>query len=374
MTATQMVYDIIRHSGPISRVEMHRKFHIRQATITRVTERLLDDGLIRCEGKDAAGLGRNPELLVVDGSAFRVLGLHAVRGAIRGGIVAAGGVLEHYSTCELPPVLDRRGFLDALGKFAVEMAGKAEISGVGLAMPGEVDFKDGSLRQAAMILPGLEDVPCKRHLASVLPGLPVAVDHDCHMIALAEAFWGRARSHMDVCALFIGQGIGGGFLFDGRLHRGVRNRSGEIGHIPLRHDGPPCKCGLKGCFEALASIPAIEADYGGGIGFQEVVRRAGEGEARALDSLRKAADYIGEAVAIVSDMLDIELLVVDGDIVAAKEFIEEPMLASAVSRMHSKMPEDRKPAVFSGFGEDAGVLGAAAECSQAILAGHGIEV
>jgi predicted NBD/HSP70 family sugar kinase len=372
-----MIYDIIRRSGPISRIDIHRKFHIRKATITRITESLLEKNLICGSGKDPSGLGRTPELITVNESAFHVIGLHAVSNAIRGGIVLSGGKMESYSTMDLPPGADKKRFLAAIGRFAIELLGTAKknnikISGIGLAMPGEVDYESGTLKQAAVILPGLIAVPCKTYLTNKT-GLPVVVDHDCAMITLAEVFWGKAKARMNIGTMFIGHGIGGRFFINGRLYRGARNRGGELGHIPLRHSGPLCKCGLRGCFEALASIPVIEKNCGG-INFNEVIERAINGEKKPIAALHQAAGHIGEAAAIIFDMFDIDLLVINGDIISAEKIITKSVLASAISHMHSKQPLNKEFIAFSSFGQEVGVLGAAAVCIQNVLSGHGIDI
>lgn len=378
MSATQMIYDIIRNSGPISRVDIHRKFHIRQATITRVTETLLEKNLLSSHGKDSALLGRTPELMKINDSAFHVIGLHPVSNAIRGAIVTAGGKIETYSTFPLPSDNNKQRFLAALGRFTNELLKTAaekniRISGIGLALPGEVDYNAGILQQAAIILPGLADVPCGDYLSEKFK-LPVAVDHDCAMITLAEVFWGKAKSCMNIGTLFIGHGIGGRFFINGKLYRGARNRAGELGHIPLRHSAPLCKCGLKGCFEALASIPVIEKNYGQNINFDEIVKRAFDGEKKSITVLNQAAGYIGEALAIIFDILDIELLIVNGDIIAAEKIISSAILASATVHAHSKQPLNKEFISFSSFGPEVGALGAAAGISQQIMDSYGIKI
>ena len=376
MTATQAVYAIIRQHGPISRSAIHRKFNMRLATITRITGELLGKKLIRSCGKDAAALGRSPELLQINESAFHVLGLHAVRKAIRGGIVSSGGKLESYSNFALPENADAKCFLAALGKFAGEMLKTAkksgiEVTGVGLALPGEVNPQTGCLTQAAVILPGLVEVPCGTYLSGKLK-LPIAVDHDTAMITLAEMLWGKGKACQNFGALFVGHGIGGKFVIDGKLHCGSRNRSGELGHIPLRRDGAACDCGLRGCFEALASIPAIERSYAADTSFATIVERAAQGEEKAIAVLSTAAGYIGEAIAIIFDMLDIESLVINGDIIAAEKTIRQAIIDTAVAHSHSKHPPNKEFIAFSSFGPEVGVLGAAAVSVTEILAKQGV--
>ncbi|MDD5599696.1 MAG: ROK family protein, partial [Victivallaceae bacterium] len=187
--------------------------------------------------------------------------------------------------------------------------------------------------------------------------------------------WGRGRiAKNSMGALFIGHGIGGRFIINGRLFRGARNRAGEVGHIPLRRSGPECKCGLRGCFEVLASVPAIEKKYGGNIPFAEIVAQAESGEKQALAVLHEAAGYMGEAVAVILDITDVDLLVITGDIIAAKKLIRKPLLESFAEHAHSKQPAGREFLVFGSFGPEAGAVGAAAESVRNIFGGFGIAV
>lgn len=377
-SASQIIYDIIRQTGPIARIDIHRRFHIRLATITRITERLLKHNLLIPCGHNTAPQGRNPELLQLNTDAFHVIGIHIVCNAFRGGIVSSGGQVKNYSTMEIPSDTDRNGLLKALEKFTAILMKKAvkmdiDIKAVGLALPGEIDIHDGTLIQAAVVLPGLTDIPFRSFLEARFK-LPVRVDHDAAAITQAEQLWGKACSCRNFGTLFIGYGIGGRFVIDGRLYRGSRNRAGELGHIPLRHSGPPCPCGLEGCFEALASIRAIEKNYSGGKSFAQIVESAAGGDEKALSVLKTESEYIGEAVAIIFDILDLEMLVINGDIIAAEKIIKDAIIASATAHAHSKQPSGREFLTFSNFGEEVGILGAASGCIKELFTKQGIDI
>lgn len=377
MSEAQAIYDIIRINEPVARIDISTKYRKRPATVTRITDKLLKQNLICPCGREAQGRGRAPELLKTNPDAFYVLGVHAVTKGFIGGIVSAGGELISCQTVTIEHKADRRGFLNDL-KYAVEqLIGHARksgivISGIGLALPGEVDYQTGRLVQAAVILPGLTDVPCKKFLEDNFH-LPVVVDHDGAMMTLGEFCWGSGKnSGPSMGTLFIGHGIGGRFIINGKLFRGGRNRAGELGHIPLRRSGPLCKCGLRGCFEALASIPVIEKNYSDNVPFSEIVTRAKAGDKRALEVLNEAAEYTGEAIAVILDIIDVDLLVINGEIITAESLIKEPLLKSVAKHSHSKQPVNKEFLTFSKFGREVGAIGAAAAAVQNIFAGFGI--
>src|SRR6185369_14560898 len=129
-----------------------------------------------------------------------------------------------------------------------------QVRGIGLGAPGAVDAETGMV----IFAPNLEwhDVPLKKELEKHL-GVPVFVDNDCN-IAMLGVYVAELKSKPGTAVgIFVGTGIGGGLVLNGELYRGVTHTAGEIGHMILDVDGPKCKCGNKGCFEALASRTAI---------------------------------------------------------------------------------------------------------------------
>ena len=379
MSETQTIYDIIRQLGSVSRVDISKKHQKRPATVTRITNKLLKQKLICSCGKYPQARGRSRELLKVNPNAFYVLGVHVVSSGFRGSIVSAGGEVVSCSTTSVSHKHNCAGFLEDMHQAVKEFLNFARenkiiVSGIGLALPGEVNHQTGHLVQAAVILPELTKVPCKEYLENNFQ-LPIVVDHDAAMITLGEFYWGESRiSHNSMGTLFIGHGISGRFVINGQLFRGARNRAGELGHIPLRRNGPKCKCGLRGCFEALASIPVIEKKYSANIAFPEIVARAKNGEKRALAVLHEAAEYIGEAIAMIFDIIDVDSLVINGDIIVAENVIKETVLKSVTKYSHSKQPLGKEFLTFSNFGSEVGTVGAAAAAVKKIYNNFGINI
>ncbi|MDD5597569.1 MAG: hypothetical protein PHV82_06470, partial [Victivallaceae bacterium] len=182
MSEKQVIYDIILRAGPISRKDISTKYGKRPATVTRITNKLLEQNLVCSRGKDILPKGRAKELLSVNPEAFYVLGIHVVSGGVRGAVVASGGKVVSCSEMALQWGGDREVFLEALREAVRKILISANkdgisISGIGLALPGEVDHNAGRLVQAAVILPGLTEVPCREYLENCFK-LPAAVDHD----------------------------------------------------------------------------------------------------------------------------------------------------------------------------------------------------
>ncbi|HEX8050236.1 MAG TPA: ROK family protein, partial [Solirubrobacterales bacterium] len=123
---------------------------------------------------------------------------------------------------------------------------------VGLGIPATIDH-DRGVAVSAVNLP-LADLPV-REIVSERVGLPVFVDNDANVAALAEYLYGAAQGKPDTVMLTVGTGIGGGLILDGEIYRGSTGAGAELGHTVIQVDGPPCQgnCPNHGCVEALAS-------------------------------------------------------------------------------------------------------------------------
>ena len=143
----------------------------------------------------------------------------------------------------------RRAVLDEAG------VDRERVIGVGMGLPAPIDRGTGSV-QASSILPGWVGVDAAAEAASRL-GLPVEVENDANLGALAELVWGAAKGRSEVAYIKVSSGIGAGLVSGGRLQHGVGGTAGEIGHTLVAEGGPVCRCGNRGCLETLASSRAI---------------------------------------------------------------------------------------------------------------------
>ena len=150
-----------------------------------------------------------------------------------------------------------------------------EAGAAGLGIPCTIDQERG-LAISAVNLP-IVDVPI-RDLMSERLGIPVVLDNDGNVAALAEHRWGAARGATNAVLLTIGTGIGGGLIIDGKVYRGSTGAGAELGHMVIDTDGPPCQgnCPNNGCAEAVASGTALGQ---GGAGGGRAPPRVGSGQA-----------------------------------------------------------------------------------------------
>ncbi len=251
-----------------------------------------------------------------------------------------------------------------------------EIAGIGIGAPGAVDFDAGTVIFAPN-LPGWKDVPLKKELEKQL-GAPVFVENDCNICMLGVYVAELKSKPKSAVGIFVGTGIGGGLVVDGKLYSGFNHTAGEIGHMVLNPDGPKCGCGNKGCFEALASRTAIFQRIKAGIkdgektiltemlgneledmrsgDLRKAIRRGDKFASRVME---QSAEYIGIGVANLINILGPEVVVLGGGVIEA--LADEMMSMIVKTAKDHAMPGTMKGVeiVASKLGDDAGITGGA---------------
>lgn len=231
-----------------------------------------------------------------------------------------------------------------------------DVDSVGLALPGLVDAEG-----RGVLLPNLHGDWVGQPIAAPLRealGRPIRLLNDGHAFALAEARIGAARGADDALCIVCGTGIGGGLVIGGQLYLGIEDRAGEVGHHTVLEDGPLCRCGNRGCLEMLAGARAIAA-AAGQRSFDDVVAAVREGDERALEALRRAAAYIGIAIANLTIFLTPQRVVVGGGVAEAGDVLLEPIRQEVERRAGRVAPLHAIEIVRATLGADAGAVGAA---------------
>ncbi len=253
---------------------------------------------------------------------------------------------------------------------------RPDIAAVGVGAAGMVD-RDGAVHYAPNI-PRLIQVPLRASLAETLP-VPVVVDNDANVAAWGEVCHGAARGVAYGLVITLGTGVGGGIISDGRIYRGAHGFGGEVGHWPFDPDGPECACGERGHWEAAASGDALGAlartragdglapallDRAGGdphaLTGLEVGESAAAGERVGLDLLAEYARAVALGFAGLTNILDPELIVVSGGLVALGDLLLDPLRDAFGDHLEGAPYRPKVPIVAAELGERAGVVGAAA--------------
>jgi glucokinase len=247
---------------------------------------------------------------------------------------------------------------------------------LGVGAPGLVDV-NGVLRFAPN-LPGVVEVPLKAALEDRLDGTHVRVENDASAAAWAESQLGAAKGAGHVVVATVGTGIGGGIVCDGALLRGASGFAGEIGHMVVDPDGPPCRCGRRGCWERLASGSGLRrlardaavaeprsrmVELAGGdpedVRGEHVTRAAAEGDEHARAVISRLAWWLALGLANLAAIFDPEKIVLGGGLIAAGEVLLGPVREAFAGMVEGVGHRPEVPIVAATLGERAGAIGAA---------------
>ena len=250
----------------------------------------------------------------------------------------------------------------------------SKIHALGIGAPGAVDPEKGIVVKAPNL--GWTNVALAKQLKKRI-GCDVALGNDVQVAIVGEHAFGVARGLKRVVGIWVGTGIGGGLIIDGKLSRGARGAAGEIGHMVIKEDGPECGCGRRGCVEALASRTAMERDVrakGKSLALEimkeknkprmtsSVIKRALEaGDPVMTDVLTRAEHYLGLLAGNVVNLIDPEMVVIGGGVAQRlKEDFVAPIREIARSRFLRPDPDGDIRIEHATLGDYSGALGAAA--------------
>lgn len=249
------------------------------------------------------------------------------------------------------------------------------VAAVGLGIPATIDYERG-VAVSAVNLP-LADLPI-RDLVEAEVGLPVFVDNDANVAALAEFMFGAAREKPHTVMLTVGTGIGGGLILGGEVYRGSTGAGAELGHVVIQADGPPCQgnCPNHGCVESLASGTALGREgkaaaestpdsalgrvlaAGKEVDGTVVTEAALAGDDTAIAVFELIGSRLGVACASFANIFQPNAIVVGGGVIAAGDLLLDP--ARREVRERALKPMNETPILAATLGNDAGMIGAAA--------------
>ncbi len=274
---------------------------------------------------------------------------------------------------------------EAIQKVVMKYAGKAQLDGIGIGVPGIIDLETGMLYESPN-LPGWDHYPVREEIERRL-NTKVILENDANAAALGEKWLGAARDYPSMCMITLGTGVGGGIVLNGRIWHGMTGMAGELGHITVEPEGAKCNCGNNGCIEQYASATAIvrmareaiatgkapelkRAAEGNDKEFNSrvVYQMAVQGDSAAQEIYGRVGRYLGIAIAGVINALNLNMYVIGGGVVSAWEAFAPAMMEEIGRRSflyRATSPERKlgtnKTTIVTRalLGSDAGLFGAA---------------
>lgn len=338
-----LVLNLIKSRGPISRTDIARLSSLSLATVSGITADFVASGLVHETGEGESTGGRRPVLLRLNHQAGFVVGLKLMEQTITSALTDLDASVLHHRVTPLTTAAgtNPEDVLQTIVQAVESTISEAEVDrarvlGIGIGMAGVVDGEAGICRYSPFF--GWRDVPIAEPVASHF-GLPVYLENDVNTLTIAEQWFGYGHGVDHFVVVTVGRGVGAGIVVNGQFYRGALGGAGELGHITLQEDGPPCGCGKRGCLEALTSDPAVvrQAQVAITLGertplaeaepltLEAIVAAADAGDKLARRLLSDAGHWLGRGIAHLVNILNPQMIIVGGEGVRAGEWRFGPM-------------------------------------------------
>jgi glucokinase len=289
----------------------------------------------------------------------RVIGVDVGGTKTLAAVVARDGSIEEQAL-QPTDVSSEEALLAGLDAIVEELRDGRDIAALGFGLPSRVDQRAG--RAVASVNIPLQGVDFRDRIRE-RHGLPVAIDNDANAAAIGEWQAGAAKGSSFVVMLTLGTGVGGGVILDGQPFRGTTGVGAELGHVVIEaENGLPCGCGGRGHLESYASGGAADRAarelYGEGSSGEELVKKAHEGDSRAVEALAEIGRALGAGIATFVNVFEPEVLVVGGGFgSAAGELLLGPA-RDVLAQDGLEPARDTVRIVQPQLGYQAGVIGA----------------
>ena len=326
----------------MSRAELARRTGLSRSTVSTVVADLVREGLVEEAGEPSTSGtsgGRPATPLFLNPETGAVLAVDLAPDHL----AVAAFDLGHHELGMLERPFDARSAgleetVTQIDRSVSEMLERANVArttliGAAIAIPAPIEEATRRVGQESVI-GGIVGTALEEQI-QVRLGLPVRLENDANLSALAELTWGAAVGHRDAVYVELSRGIGAGLIIDGHLHRGSNGTAGEIGHVPVAIDGAMCRCGNRGCLELVAGTDAITrlvADrFDVRPDIAQVIARAEAGDPMCRRALRDTASRIGVVLGTICNLINPTIIVIGGEL-ASGWSVMEPGLREALDR------------------------------------------
>lgn len=343
------VLRMIWEARRISRADIARRAELSRSTVSEIVEQLLTSGLVAEAGAGVSRGGRRPIVLEFQDDACSILGVDIGASHISVALTDLRGRVLAWHHRDFPSRNDPNGtgqlVLDLCEACLADAAvRRTRLLGIGIAVPSPVDPREPD-RLSAVALPSwggrltLESLRARFRV-------PMLIDNDANLGALAEHWWGSARSLENFAFVKVATGIGSGHFVNGRIYRGSTGVAGELGHVAIDPRGAPCNCGNRGCLQTYIGSRALiertlslRPQYPGSRlasgpepTVQQIEEAALDDDPLALAVVREAAEYLGIAIAGMVNLMNPSAVIIGGRIALLGERLLGPLRETVLRR------------------------------------------
>lgn len=342
-----LVMRLIHKQNVCSRTTLARETGLTKASITGITQQLINAGVVKEVGLIDGSMGRRSIGLTLEKEKYLCIGVRLTRRSTQCGLFNLAGELHAVSEEKLFPhatpqdaIQTLKTQIDAL----LHRSNGRQVLGIGIALPGPIICDEDKVVYMSAF-PGWEHVSLRQELSDTFH-LPVLLEHDGVCYAMSE-WWnlGPGDGKLMLCVL-VGQGVGAGIVQNGIPIRGAMGCAGEIGHMTLNPMGPRCDCGNRGCLEHYCSTLALERDmalaldadpshprHGSHPSHSEIFEMVRQGDVTATTLFVQAAQYLAYGLVNVINFLNPDVVVVTDEMAELEELLEKTLMEILQDRL-----------------------------------------
>ncbi len=351
----------VQQHGSLTQIELAGITGLSPASVSNIVTELADSGVL--DTSPSIRSGRRARLVTLARSIGLVAGIDVGSRSMR--VAVADTSLQVLATEHLPLAHDHRADMGLqraamlVGELVQSVGASGdELLAVGVGVPAPVDVDRGVVSSSAL-LRGWDGAAVTDMLDGMLH-VPISIDNDANLGALAEARYGAAVGYDPVAYIRASHTIGGGIVIGGRILHGRSGSAGELGHIVVDVNGAVCRCGNRGCLETVAGSAAVLkmlSTSHGHLTLDDVVAKAIAGDTGCRRAIADTARHIGMAAATLCSLVDPQIVVIGGRLAEAGELFLSPLRAATEQHV---LPSQAGPPVIAlaEFGLEAELRGA----------------
>lgn len=325
----------------ISRADLARQTGLSRSSISAIVSDLLETGLIHEAGSGDSRGGRRPILLRFADDALAIAGVDMGATQVSVAVTDLRAQVKCWRSVAHDVRDDPEGALASVRRLIDEALAELEITperlvGIGVAVPSPVE-PDDPFHVSPVLMPKWRGQSPVKFLEAAY-GVPVAMENDANLGALAEQWWGAGQDGRDLAFVKVATGVGAGLIIHGDIYRGTTGIAGEIGHIPVDPAAGRCVCGLDGCLNLLVGTPHLVDRARGlvkestrsslprrGLSVSKIVESAFEGDALARSVIEEAGQTLAIGVAALLNLLNPATVVFGGSLTRAGDLLLRPL-------------------------------------------------
>ncbi|MCQ1987670.1 ROK family transcriptional regulator [Arthrobacter sp. zg-Y844] len=360
----QRIIQALLASGPLTQAELSRQTGLSRATVSNIVGDMSERQLVITEPTTSSG--RRALSVRLNESGAVAAGIDIGRRHVRVILASLGHRILQEESIQLPLGHSAAEGMDAAAALLARLlrrqgVDRSAVLGAGVGIPGPIDRRTGTVVQGA-ILPEWVGINMREDLADRL-GVPVYIDNDANLGALAEVTWGPHGCSENLIFIKVASGIGAGLVINGSLYYGNVGITGEIGHATIFDQGLICRCGNRGCLETIAStsimIELLSRASNGTVTTADILSRAAGKDPATLRVIDDAGVAVGRAAANLANTLNPELIIIGGSLTDLGDTFLDP-IRRGLLRHAVPLVGETSTVLMSSLGDRAEALGAAA--------------